>query len=77
MIINPIRGGEVNTTTLEARIEEAVEAGLEGFWAEVVKVFPEATSGDFDPMLEGVMYSSMTEFVRHWLILNSNLIPQE
>lgn len=62
---------------LEARVEEAVDSGLEAFWAAIVEKFPESQSGDFDPMLEGAMYADMTAYLRHWLTLNTNLISEE
>lgn len=62
---------------LEARVEEAVDSGLEAFWAAIVEKFPESQSGDFDPMLEGAMYADMSSYLRHWLTLNTNLISEE
>jgi len=62
---------------IDARVEDAVESGLENFWQVIVEKFPESQSGDFDPMLEGAMYAEMTAFVRHWLTLNTELIPNE
>ena len=62
---------------LEARVEEAVDKGLEAFWAAIVEKFPESQSGDFDPMLEGAMYADMSSYLRHWLTLNTNLISEE
>jgi hypothetical protein len=62
---------------LDARMEEAVDKGLESFWGTIVKHFPESFGGDFDPMLEGSMYADMTAYLRHWLQFNTNLIPEE
>lgn len=56
---------------LEARLEEAIESALEVFWSSIVASFPEATSGDFDPMYEGVMTLEATNWVRHWLLVNA------
>lgn len=61
-------------TELEARIEEAVEHGIDSFWKCVADEFPLATSGDFDPMYAGFMYSEATKWVRHWLSLNGKEI---
>lgn len=57
----------------EARLEETIEDALEAFWERVVENFPEATSGDFDPMYEGLMTFQATEWVRHWVKLNVNV----
>jgi hypothetical protein len=62
---------------LDARVEDAVDVGLEAFWAAIVEKFPESQSGDFDPMLEGAMYADMSAYLRHWLTLNTNLITKE
>jgi hypothetical protein len=53
-----------------ARIETAVEKGLEAFWAAVVEEFPEVTSGDFDAMEEGFMYSQCATWIEMWLSFN-------
>lgn len=57
-----------------ARIEVAAEKALEAFWAAVVEEFPEITSGDFDPMLEGVMTSEAEGWVKHWFTVNKTSI---
>lgn len=62
---------------IDARVEDAVDSGLEAFWAAIVEKFPESQSGDFDPMLEGAMYADMTAYLRHWLIFNTDLIPED
>lgn len=62
------------TTDLDARIEEAVLYGIQAFWDKVVQSFPESEGGDFDPMYEGVMYQQATQWLEHWLTLNSPLL---
>lgn len=59
-----------------ARIEAATGSALEAFWASIVESFPEATSGDFDIMLEGLMYSQAEDWVAHWVDMNTNLISK-
>lgn len=56
---------------IEARIEETVEGALQAFWAAVVEKFPEVTTGDYDPMLEGIMYAEAEEWVAGWLRMNA------
>jgi hypothetical protein len=77
MITNPLKEVNQMNIQLEARVEEAVDKGLESFWTTIVKHFPESFGGDFDPMLEGAMYADMSSYLRHWLTLNTNLIPEE
>lgn len=55
---------------VRARIELATEKALEAFWASIVEEFPEITSGDFDPMLEGSMTSEAEGWVKHWFAVN-------
>ena len=62
------------TTDLDARIEEAIDKAIESFWGSVVQSFPESEGGDFDPMYEGVMYQQATQWLEHWLTLNSPLL---
>lgn len=57
-------------TDIEARIEHAVDTAINSFWEVMVEEFPEVTSGDFDPMYEGIMYRQATEWLEHWLSLN-------
>lgn len=64
----------LTVSEIDARIEEAVLLGIEGFWAKVVETFPSVIGGDFDPMYEGAMYAEATDWVRHWLMCNSPLL---
>jgi hypothetical protein len=57
-----------------ARIEVAAERALEAFWAAVVEEFPEITSGDFDPMLEGAMTAEAEGWITHWFAVNKTSI---
>ena len=57
-------------TEMEARIEEAAGNALEAFWASIVESFPEATSGDFEPMMQGLMYSQAEDWIAHWVAMN-------
>jgi cytoplasmic iron level regulating protein YaaA (DUF328/UPF0246 family) len=63
-------------TDTEARIEEAAGKALEAFWGSIVESFPEATSGDFEPMLQGLMYSQAEDWIAHWLDMNTNLLGE-
>lgn len=58
-------------TEIESRIEDAVGEALEAFWWAIVNKFPEVTTGDYDPMLEGIMYAEAEEWVAAWLRLNA------
>ena len=74
--INSMKGIAMTQTTtdLDARIEEAIDKAIESFWGSVVQSFPESEGGDFDPMYEGVMYQQATQWLEHWLTLNSPLL---
>ncbi len=65
---------EFIATLAAARIEYAAEKALEAFWAAIVEEFPEITTGDFDPMLEGVMTSEAEGWVTHWFAVNKTVI---
>jgi hypothetical protein len=56
---------------VEARIEDAVGEALQAFWLAVAEKFPEVTTGDYDPMLEGIMYAEAEEWVGEWLRMNA------
>lgn len=62
---------ESTNVEIEARVEHAVDTAIASFWEIVVEQFPEITGGDMDPMYEGVMYAQATEWIEHWLSLNS------
>jgi hypothetical protein len=74
---NPMKEVKQMSIELDARMEEAVDKGLESFWTTIVKHFPESFGGDFDPMVEGSMYADMTAYLRHWITMNTNLISEE
>jgi cell fate regulator YaaT (PSP1 superfamily) len=59
------------TQAEETRIEEATEKALQSFWESVSESFSEIEEGDFDPMLEGLMSSNASEWVSHWVEINS------
>ena len=61
---------EENKEEWETRIDKAVQDGEFAFWAEIVKHFPEATSGDFDPMLSMDMGQRLQGYLSHWLDCN-------
>jgi hypothetical protein len=54
----------------DERITEAVEDGVEAFWAVIAKQFPEVTSGDFPPDAEFALTKALEEAVRVWLDAN-------
>lgn len=56
---------------VETRIEDAVGEALEAFWAAVAQKFPEVTTGDFDPMLAGIVYARAEDWVAEWLRMNA------
>jgi hypothetical protein len=61
---------EENKEEWETRMDKAVQDGEFAFWAEIVKHFPEATSGDFDPMLSMDMAQRLQGYLSHWLDCN-------
>ena len=84
--VNPMKGMSIMETKLSAadagalfdhhaRIEVAVEEALQAFWTSVAESYPEVTSGDFDPMLEGLMISQASEWVEHWVAMNAPRTP--
>lgn len=60
----------MNKKEWKSALEKAVEEGEFAFWAEIVKHFPEATSGDFDPMLSMEMGINLERYLSHWLDFN-------
>ena len=63
---------DISTARDEARSEEAVEEAIEAFWAVIVDKYPEVKSGDFEPMMEGLMYKQAGEWLEHWLYCNAD-----
>lgn len=59
------------TSLDEARSEEAVDVAIEAFWAAIVEKYPEIKSGDFTPMMQGLMYAQAGEWLEHWLDCNA------
>ena len=56
--------------TLNSRIEAAVSAATDAFWAEIAAAFPEAKHGDL-PLREQIAVSTeMDKVVRVWIDLN-------
>lgn len=55
---------------LEPRILAAVEQAEHAFWAEIVKHFPEAQSGDFNPLAAHRLTNSLHEAVNTWIDSN-------
>jgi hypothetical protein len=56
---------------IQQRIEQAMEKAQEAFWAEVVKVFPEAKSGDFDPVAAHDFDLYCRAAIKHWVDWNA------
>jgi len=65
---------EFTNMLTSARVEVAAEKALEAFWAAVVEEFPEITTGDFDPMLEGAMTAEAENWITHWTTVNKTEI---
>lgn len=57
------------------RIKAAVEDAEMLFWAHIASVFPEAKSGDFDPLETHRMHNALTEWVQQWVKANTDLLP--
>ena len=57
-------------TEWDQAIKKAVEDGEFAFWEQIVKHFPEATSGDFDPILSMRMDQRLQGYLSHWLDWN-------
>lgn len=55
---------------VEEEIEEATERAMEDFWASVAESFPDAKSGDFDPMAELHFHTMCRAAVRAWVMWN-------
>jgi hypothetical protein len=59
-----------NDKTLAERIAQTAEAAQEAFWAEVAKNFPEAVTGDFDPMALHHFDERCKNAVKLWVMWN-------
>lgn len=64
-------------TEWDQAIEKAVQDGEFAFWAEIIKHFPEATSGDFDPILSMEMGMNLKGYLSHWLEWNHPTYREE
>jgi hypothetical protein len=64
-------------TEWEQAIEKAVQDGEFAFWKQIVKHFPEATSGDFDPILSMEMDQRLQGYLSHWLDWNHPTYREE
>ncbi len=58
------------TDELNKRIDEARQLAEDAFWAVVAEKFPEAKSGDFDPMATFNMETSMRNWIKLWVEWN-------
>ena len=56
----------------EAKAEDAVEEAIAAFWSVIVEKYPDIKSGDYAPMMEGVMYQQAGEWLEHWLDCNAD-----
>jgi len=56
----------------EAKAEDAIEDAVAAFWAVIVEKYPEIKSGDYMPMMEGLMYQQAGEWLEHWLDCNAD-----
>lgn len=54
----------------DKRLDRALEAAYMVFWSKVADLYPEATSGDLDPMSAAVLESTMRDAVEKWLRYN-------
>jgi hypothetical protein len=56
--------------TMDNRIKLAVELASDAFWDSVVRSFPEAETGDFDPLESPAINGAMTRAVEEWVHWN-------
>jgi hypothetical protein len=64
------RQDTIKETNMEERIEQALYHANMAFWKEIVKAFPEANDGDFDPLHTHQMTEQMETWISHWVDLN-------
>lgn len=54
----------------ERRLREAVQDGIDAFWAKIAAAYPEATSGDMDPMVVFTFDQQCEAIVKLWIEYN-------
>lgn len=52
------------------RIRDAVMNGLDAFWEEVAKAFPEIETGDLDAVTVLNLEGYLRDVVAHWIEMN-------
>lgn len=52
------------------RVDKAVEEASEAFWAVIAKSFPEAKTGDLDPLADLAFSMNTREIVGQWVVAN-------
>jgi hypothetical protein len=57
------------------RLDDAVEAAEEAFWAAVAQRFPEITTGDLPPDVVIPLHLENEKAICHWLGGNSGIFP--
>lgn len=73
---NGIDSITVKEIPVETRIETAVSDAEEAFWAVIAARFPEATTGDFDPLASHQFQEVLKANVKLWLTWNTSLIEE-
>ena len=61
----------------ERRIETATEQALFEFWQVIANFFPEADSGDIDPLLDFEFNQKAQEIVEQWFQWNVAIKREE
>lgn len=51
----------------DQRLHEAVEQASQAFWSKVAELYPEAKSGDLDPMSDAFLETAMQQVVKAWI----------
>lgn len=67
---------DLNLQNFSEKINEAVDAAQEAFWAVVAQKFPEVTTGDFSP-LDTVQFKTACDVaVEMWLTYNHPMLQR-
>lgn len=60
------------TTSIEDRISNAVSEAEDAFWQAIARAFPEAKSGDLDPLTVVSLQNHMTDAAKKWVESNAS-----
>tara|TARA_R110000824_G_scaffold30181_2_gene99569 strand:+ start:785 stop:1066 length:282 start_codon:yes stop_codon:yes gene_type:complete len=54
------------------KVSEVIDDAERGFWAEVIKHFPQATTGDLDPSSVFVWSAANEQVIKDWWLWNAS-----